>query len=1500
MWMEIDMMGIIRKSIAISLAIILALPISGFCQLVPYPATVNNARLILPAGDFTLPLLKGIRVDPNDPFKFKFIIDLKNASIVDRKEVSVLVEYFLAALTIPEKELWVNLSPYEKDRVIPAALGQTVTGQKLLAQDYLLKQLAASLTYPDSETGKKYWDAVNALAVSHPSFTKVWIIPSKAQVYEHANTVLITEATLKVMTDEDYLAQQNNNVRVGATPRGRPDNNGQAQGPAPTNIDAFKQHILPIIEKDVNRGKNFAQLRQMYSAFILATWFKRKLKDSLYRFYINQGKIVGIQGGEKNFKENIYNRYVASFKIGAYDYNKNSRNATGTKLIKRKYFAGGISAADLDKTLEVVPSLPAGSEQALTGKTMAAEVELDPEQTRINEAVAVDEAKKLLAELLPLSISGGDFAKQFELITKIKSLGSSIVPFLLETLQALQGDREKLEVIGLLRAFTDERAIDALVKIIEGQPTVYGIGLHAALALGDYGSRATPYLKRLLSEHGPCVNIVRAIAQSLQESLVPLLKTAIPRNAQEKKAISIALLELGDRDGLVTFIDTLEAAIKKYNETKNSALLGYSGEIMDILSAITGYDSQNATTKILRADSVLARRVVGLISPLLEIGGNDSLNGIRTVVGLIGCCPIDDAAKALWQFYMTHGTNPAQKRETLLAMVKVGRPAIPYLINKGVENDMIYEMLGLIGLGDSVPFLLKAYREANAKGFREMMATRKVIGTAIEAIGKAAVAPLLAALVEEDNKVVCDVLSNIKTDEVIAGMLEALGRDISVENKRNIVLALGEMCVRGGQTKDFFRKHPERKKDLFKAATEAFTGDFTDFEVMYLDQALMVAATADDLPQLLEFYRIGANGIKNATLSAIARIKDDRALSFLLDTFLSAEESVSESILKELVGGNNFERLKKYFAFNTQIRDRVVERVMPKVAADPKVAEILAAAATPASLQVLAAELSEKARGEQDVDELVGNMVKTGAEGLNLLRERYPHLVAAVEKCLIEKILKLELKSHTKEILLVRALEKWLYFTNTVQSVVVVARGNVINEYFSRREHVADLTARMREYLKQHPDSSYEDIIRYIGADMDNLSPRARVRFQMGAIKYVKDRQKVQRIVRVMEKAKVPQGTLIDLSNFNGDGKSEQAEFFFNILGFVPAQAAVFIDGDAIHIVLDGNGYGRTRYRMKKRIKGNDNYNELSSSERAALRDSTGVYNPTQSATFDGISITGIFTFEGLIYNKFEERDGHTQDHEVQHKFFHSYATDETVDALVYDLSRVGDDIDRINGQSASAREGSAAYVVKQLASNALLRFQDEMMAKIIDGNWAGQSDKDYDYWFNFYKSWYYDDIVNILQGVTDKDLRDKMINDVFARARTVIDQARPGVERLIKAKVLLIEQEEKIPHDAAVKKANLWAVNFLQTIPITRMDRLGHFVQTLEGRLVQKETEVVAPTKDKLGGIDFNGDSLKIKSNGGIKLYFAVKDLARLRGCKGLGYRVLNLNRSDVKEFLR
>ena len=119
-------------------ALVVALTFFVF-SLGPIPKVFAQTPLNLPApgvmvtlsNAFTPPLLKGVIVHPENPFKFNFIIDTGDAPLKGgalKEESTKLIKYFLASLTTPEKDLWVNLSPYEKDRIIPREFGSTEMG----------------------------------------------------------------------------------------------------------------------------------------------------------------------------------------------------------------------------------------------------------------------------------------------------------------------------------------------------------------------------------------------------------------------------------------------------------------------------------------------------------------------------------------------------------------------------------------------------------------------------------------------------------------------------------------------------------------------------------------------------------------------------------------------------------------------------------------------------------------------------------------------------------------------------------------------------------------------------------------------------------------------------------------------------------------------------------------------------------------------------------------------------------------------------------------------------------------------------------------------------------------------------------------------------------------------------------------------------------------------------------------------------------------------------
>jgi len=282
--------------------------------------------------------LQGMTIHPDNTLMFDFLINKGNEALngeQKKEEYKKLIKYFLASLTIPDEDQWVNLSPYEKDRIIKDDFGKTEMGRDLLAEDYMLKQITSSLIYPENGLGKKFWDKVYQRAwnqfhttnIPVNTFNKVWIVPDQAIVYESGNTAYIIKSHLKVMLEEDYLSLEKHS--------------GIGVNTHTIVSQVIRKIILPALEKEVNQGKNFVNLRQMYSGMVLATWYKKVLKKSLLgQAYADKAKVKGVDQDPK-INQAIYQQYLKAFKKGVFNFIREDIDKYSKQVIPRKYFSGG-------------------------------------------------------------------------------------------------------------------------------------------------------------------------------------------------------------------------------------------------------------------------------------------------------------------------------------------------------------------------------------------------------------------------------------------------------------------------------------------------------------------------------------------------------------------------------------------------------------------------------------------------------------------------------------------------------------------------------------------------------------------------------------------------------------------------------------------------------------------------------------------------------------------------------------------------------------------------------------------------------------------------------------------------------------------------------------------------------------------------------------------------------------------------------------------------------
>ena len=182
------------------------------------------------------------------------------------------------------------------------------------------------------------------------TFNKVWILPDSALVYEKGSTAYVLKNHLRVMLEEDYLSlKKHSGIQSAAM-----DNKTHSIA-----SKIVKEIVLPELEREVNEGKNFAAVRQVYSGMLLAAWYKRALKESLLsKIYANKAKVKGVDQDPKT-NEEIYQQYLKAYKKGVFNFIKEDVDKYTNETIPRKYFSGeglsyGLAARQEGRPLEDV------------------------------------------------------------------------------------------------------------------------------------------------------------------------------------------------------------------------------------------------------------------------------------------------------------------------------------------------------------------------------------------------------------------------------------------------------------------------------------------------------------------------------------------------------------------------------------------------------------------------------------------------------------------------------------------------------------------------------------------------------------------------------------------------------------------------------------------------------------------------------------------------------------------------------------------------------------------------------------------------------------------------------------------------------------------------------------------------------------------------------------------------------------------------------------------
>ncbi|MBI5144612.1 MAG: hypothetical protein HZA27_00315 [Candidatus Omnitrophica bacterium] len=289
--------------------------------------------------------------------KFEGILDTKKAT-------QKSLEYFFLSLILRENIFWVNLNPDTPSKVVNPIISETDLGRILLNADLRLKDDAAALFNPqNSEAGREFWAKVYKKAEELGSADKIplmnrfWIVPGEVEIAERDNQISILKATLKVCLESEFTHYQElKDERLKAL-------QDYASG-------LMQELILPLIEKRVNEAYTYADLRDVFHAFILAKCYREKF--NVRKDYLLQAVDFEIlKDTETTFlysQAEIYQDYLRSVKNG-YSFSEKLTEPFFTTVVTRHYFSGGINFRNIVLTRIVDSPTQTNPEEDIIGFT---------------------------------------------------------------------------------------------------------------------------------------------------------------------------------------------------------------------------------------------------------------------------------------------------------------------------------------------------------------------------------------------------------------------------------------------------------------------------------------------------------------------------------------------------------------------------------------------------------------------------------------------------------------------------------------------------------------------------------------------------------------------------------------------------------------------------------------------------------------------------------------------------------------------------------------------------------------------------------------------------------------------------------------------------------------------------------------------------------------------------------------------------------------------------
>ncbi|AJT68699.1 hypothetical protein T261_7097 [Streptomyces lydicus] len=236
-----------------------------------------------------------------------------------KENAQMASDAFFTWLALSPEKNWVNLNPDTPQTIMDDKLAATDAGRVLLEADLQLKHDFYKAMDPETELGKTTWDSLSKVN-GWPCLTSMrnWIEPKRAKVREQDGGLYILDAPLKLQSE--YAE-----VNTPGPDGGRPCQADLTKAEIQHNERVFRRTIVPEVEKWINTGPQYADLRRVYKSRVAAEFVRQQdaQRPTDYRSIINSNNVKQwpIRAPHQGWKKtDVFNKYVKIFKNGEFKY----------------------------------------------------------------------------------------------------------------------------------------------------------------------------------------------------------------------------------------------------------------------------------------------------------------------------------------------------------------------------------------------------------------------------------------------------------------------------------------------------------------------------------------------------------------------------------------------------------------------------------------------------------------------------------------------------------------------------------------------------------------------------------------------------------------------------------------------------------------------------------------------------------------------------------------------------------------------------------------------------------------------------------------------------------------------------------------------------------------------------------------------------------------------------------------------------------------------------